>query len=190
MRTRLQVVGAVGLFLCVPGSVLAQPAAASRLPAMEVGLGLEGAWLRAGLYVDTSMVADPMATVRVTLPFTPNLAFEGVFAAGKEMRSHDFDYVTKALYIMQVRHGIWRSAGGDVQVFATYGGAGVWRRVLEYDELQLPMYAVVGTGLQWEVAARAALRVEVQGLAALGYAPVGVRVSTGVSLPIGRVRDP
>jgi hypothetical protein len=190
MRTILQIAGAVGLSLCVTTSALAQPVLASRLSPSEVGFGIDGTWLRAGMYLDTNMVGEPMATLRLTLPFTRNLAFEGVFASGKGVSSEEVDYQTRALYVMQIKHGIWRGAGGDFHVFTTYGAAGIWRRVLAHDEFQPPVYAVAGAGFQWELAARAALRVEVQGVAALGYAPVGARVSLGVSLPIGRDWNP
>jgi hypothetical protein len=190
MRSILQIAAAVGLSLCVTTSALAQPVLASRLSPVEVGFGIDGTWLRGGMYLDTSMVREAMATLRLTLPFTPNLAFEGVVAAGKGASSDELDYQTKALYAMQIKHGIWRGAGGGLHVFATYGAAGVWRRVVRHDEFQPPVYAVAGAGFQWELAARAALRVEVQGVAALAYAPVGARVSMGVSLPIGRDWNP
>ncbi len=67
MSTILQSAGAVGLFLCVTPSALAQPGLPSRLSPIEVGFGIDGTWLRAGMYLDTHMVVAPMVTLRLTL---------------------------------------------------------------------------------------------------------------------------
>jgi hypothetical protein len=156
------------------------------LPPVEFGVAVDRAWIRSGGYLDEPVDSEMMVTLRVTRPFSPNLAFEGTFTASEGIASTDFEYRTKALYALQVRHVVWHRAGAAVQAFVTYGAAGIWRRVLTVDEFHIPLYAVAGGGLQWAVASRAALRVEGQGLAALAYAPVGGRVSVGLSLPFGR----
>ena len=43
---------------------------------MELGVGVDAAQMRAGLYLDTEMVLEPMVNVRLTKPLTANLSFE------------------------------------------------------------------------------------------------------------------
>jgi hypothetical protein len=182
MRSLRPVAAACAFLLTFADAASAQ----TILPPVEVGVGVDGSWIRNGGYLDEPVHSELIVALRVTWPFSSDLAFEGTFSAGEGIVSTDFEYRTKALYTLQVRHVVWHSAGAAVQAFATYGAAGIWRRVLTFDEFHIPLYAVAGGGLQWAVASRAALRVEGQGLAALAYAPVGGRVSVGLSLPLGR----
>ena len=146
--------------------------------------------MRAGLYLDTSMMVEPMVNVRLTKPTTAKLAFEATFAVGGAPSD---DYHTKGLYTLQHKHRLFRPRGRDIHLFATYGAAGVWRQDRMYSRsgaawirnAVLPFYAVAGAGFQWEFAARVALRTEIQGVG-LAYAPVGMRISTGVSVPFAR----
>ena len=155
-------------------------------------MGVDAARLRAGLYLDGGMVLEPMANVRLTKPATANWAFEVTFAIGGPSSA---DYDTKGIYTLQLKQRLWQSSRGDIQVFATYGAAGVWRqdRIYRRDggtwirNAVIPFYAVAGAGVQWEVAARAAVRTEIQGVF-LAWAPVGLRISSGVSIPFARYR--
>ena len=116
------------------------------------------------------------------------------FAVGGTSRS---DYDTRGFYTLQFKHRLWQPSRGDIHVFATYGAAGVWRQDRIYGrsgetwtrDAVIPFYAVAGAGLQWEVAARAAVRTEIQGVG-LAWAPVGLRISTGVSIPFAPVIVP
>jgi hypothetical protein len=174
-----------------PALAQANSAVPHQLPA-EVGVALDAARMREGLYLDTAMVLEPMLNVRLTKPLTANVALEGTFALAGASSS---DYDTKGFFTVQIKHRLWRPSRSDIEVFATYGGAGVWRQDRIYDRsgttwirnAVLPFYAVVGAGLQWEAAARAAIRTEIQGVG-LAWAPVGVRISTGVSIPFAPYR--
>jgi hypothetical protein len=187
----IQLFGAAANIVCWLNSpALAQPDPQAHLPPVEVGLGVDVAQMRAGLYLDEDMVLERMVNVRLTKPFTANLAFEVTFAMGGTSSS---DYDTRGLYTLQLKHGLWRSSRGDIHMFATYGAAGVWRQDRIYGRsggtwirnAVIPFYAVAGAGLQWKVAARAAVRTEIQGVG-LAWAPVGMRISTGISIPFAR----
>jgi hypothetical protein len=188
-----RLLGSAAAIVCGLNSpALAQPAPLAPRPPVEVGVGVDTARLREGLYLDTEMVLEPMVTVRLTKPATANLAFEVTFAVGGTSSS---DYDTKGLYTLQLKHRFWRSSRDDIHLFATYGAAGVWRQDRIYTRTGgiwirnavIPFYAVAGAGLQWDVAARAAVRADIQGVG-LAWAPVGVRMSTGVSIPFARYR--
>jgi len=195
VRVVQQTTAGLAFCICASTSAPAQPVLAAELPPVEVGIAVDWTRMRAGLYLDSKVVVESMANVRLTRPFTPSLAFEGIFAAGRGIGS--YDYHTRAVYALQVKQRLWRRANGDLHVFATYGAAGVWRQIRVYgrsgpridDESHGPLYAVAGAGFQWELAARAALRVEAQGVAAFGYAPVGMRLSAGVSIPFRPYRN-
>ena len=191
MVRAIQRFGAAATIVCGLNSpALAQPE--PPLPPVEVGLGVDAAQMREGLYLDTSMVLEPMVNLRLTKPWTTNVAFEMTFAIGGPSSS---DYDTKGLYTVQLKHRLWRPSRGNIHVFATYGAAGVWRQDRIYGRsggtrirnAVIPFYAVAGAGLQWEVAARAAVRTEIQGVG-LAWAPVGMRISTRVSTPFARYR--
>src|SRR5687768_7406339 len=92
---------------------------------VEVGVGVDAPQLREGLYLDTEIVREPMVNVRLTKPLKLNLAFEVTFAIAGTAAS---DYHTKGLYTLQVKQRLWRRSGDGIQVFATYGAAGVWRQ--------------------------------------------------------------
>ena len=142
--------------------------------------------LRAGLFLDEPVVAEPMMHVRITKPMTPNFAIEAFFAVSKQFNTNDFDYATEALYAIQVKQNVWRLTRGGF--FATYGAVGSWTRVLTYSTLHPPAYLIAGGGFQWQFAERVALRAEAQGVLFAGFAPMGGRLSTGVSIPLGRYR--
>jgi hypothetical protein len=115
-----------------------------KLPPVELGVGVDATWLRAGLFLDEAVVTEPMVHFRATQPVTRNVAIEGIVAVSKWFNTNSFDYRTEALY-------------------------------------------AIG-GFQWEFARRAALRVETQSVLFGGFAPMGGRLSTGVTIPLGRYR--
>ena len=182
----IQLSAAVGMSVSLSVTAVAQTVSTPTLPPFELGVGLDATWMRAGLFLDEGVVAEPMVHFRATQPMTPNLAIEAIFAVSKWFNTNSFDYRTEALYAVQMKHSVWR--GARAGVFATYGAVGSWTRVLTYSTLHPPLYLMAGGGFQQEFARRAAWRVEAQGVMALGYAPVGTRLSTGLSFPFGRYR--
>jgi hypothetical protein len=184
----VQLALAVGMSVSLSATAVAQTSSTStpKLPPVELGVGIDATWLRAGLFLDENVVAEPMVHFRATQPMTPNVAIEAIFAVSRWFNTNDFDYRTEALYAIQAKHNIWRRE--RTGVFATYGATGSWTRVLTYDTWHPPFCLIVGGGFQQEFARRAALRVEMQGVLFAGFAPMGSRLSTGVSFPLGRYR--
>jgi hypothetical protein len=185
MARPIQLFAVVATSLCgLHSPARAQPAP---LPPVELGFGVDTARMQAGLYLDTNMVLEPMVHVRLTKPMTANVALEGTSAIAGASSA---DYDTKGFFTFQIKHRVWRPSRGHISVFATYGGAAVWRQdriygrsgAISIRNAVLPFYAVAGAGLQWHVARRAAVRTELQGVG-LAWAPVGIRISTGVSIP-------
>jgi hypothetical protein len=192
MGRPIRLFGAAAAIVCGLNPPAHAQAASRRhtVPPVEVGVGIDAAQMRAGLYLDGGLVLEPMVNVRLTKPSTTNRAFEVTFALGGTSSS---DYDTKGLYTLQLKHLLWQHSRSDIHLFATYGAAGVWRQDRIYGRggetrirhAVIPFYAVAGAGLQWKVAARAAVRTELQAVG-LAWAPVGLRISTGVSIPFGR----
>jgi hypothetical protein len=182
----IQLSAAVGVSIGLSTTVAGQTPSTPRLAPVELGLGVDATWLRAGLFLDEPVAAEPMMHIRATQPITRKLAIEGIFGVSRWFAAKDFDYRTEALYAIQIKQNIWQSARGDV--FATYGAAGSWTRSLVYNQLTPPFCLTAGGGFQWEFARRAALRVETQGVLFAGFFPMGGKLSTGVSIPIGSYR--
>jgi hypothetical protein len=178
MRT-LRLSAAIGFAIGLTATATAQTPSAQKLPPVELGVGIDATWLRAGLFLDEAVVSEPMVHVRVTRPITPNLAIEAIVAASRWFNSNVFDYRTEVLYAIQIKQRVWNAANRDL--FATYGAAGSWTRVLTHDSLHPPAYLIVGGGFQQQFAQRAALRIEMQGVLFAGFAPMGTRLSTSVS---------
>ena len=176
---------AVGLWVSLSATSFAQTVSPPKLP-VEIGVGIDGTWMRAGLFLDEGVVAEPMVHFRATQPMTPNLAIEGILAISRWFNTNSFDYRTEALYAIQIKHDLLRRARSEM--FATYGAVGSWTRVLTYDTLHPPLYLLIGGGVQQRLSRRAALRVEMQGVLFAGFAPAGARLSTGVSFPLGGYR--
>src|SRR5688500_16640691 len=82
MTRLVQRFGARPILCGLTSSALAQPEQPAPLPPVELGVGVDAALMREGLYLDTGMVLEPMVNVRVTKPLTANLAFEVTFAVG------------------------------------------------------------------------------------------------------------
>jgi hypothetical protein len=172
---------AVGMLVSLSSTLVAQTQSTPKLPSAELGVGVDATWLRAGLFLDEGVVMEPMVHFRATQPLTPTLAIEGIFAVTRWFNTNRFDYATEALYAMQIKQTVWRHPRGGV--FATYGAVGSWTRVLTYDSLHPPFYLTIGGGFEQELSRRTALRVEMQGVLFAGFAPMGVRLSTGVTFP-------
>jgi hypothetical protein len=177
---------AVGVSIGLSTTVAGQAPSTPRLAPVELGVGVDATWLRAGLFLDEPVVAGPMMHVRATQPITRKLAIEGIFGMSRWFTTKDVDYRTEALYAIQIKQNIWRGTRGGF--FVTYGAAGSWTRVLVYNQLTPPFCLTAGGGFQWEIARRAALRVDTQGVLFAGFFPMGGRLSTGVSIPLGSYR--
>ena len=162
----------------------AQTSPSARRPPVELGVGVDATWLRAGLFLDGGIVTEPLVHIRLTQPITPEFGIEAVFGVSRWFKTDAFDYRTEALYSFQAKHYFWRS--GRSGFFATYGAAGSWTRSLVYSKLMPPFYLIAGAGFQREFSRRAAVRFEAQGVMFAGFAPMGARLSTGLSFPFGR----
>jgi hypothetical protein len=152
MRLVQQTAAVFAFWICASTSAPPQPVLGTELPPVEVGIAVDLARMRAGLYLDSKVVVESMANVRLTRPFTPSFAFEGIFAASRGIGS--YNYHTRAVYALQVKQRLWRRADGKLHVFATYGAAGVWRQIRVYGrggpridhESHGPLYVVAGAG--------------------------------------------
>ncbi len=148
---------------------------------------------------------EPTFDVRATVPLTPRFAVEGLFTVGRS--GTEFTTRTEGLFIVQVKQRLESGTRGNFHPFLIYGVAGYWARVSQeevrviddagrlivspafrYTEIDEPVAAVIGGGIQHAFARRAAVRCEAQ-LVTLLYIPLGARLSAGVSIPIGRSYD-
>jgi hypothetical protein len=178
-----QLAAAIGFSVSLGVTADAQTSSTQKLPPTELGVGVDATWLREGLFLDTGIVTEPMVHIRVTQPMTPIVAIEVLLAVSKRFNTNRVDYGTEALYVIQIKQTVWRGARGGV--FATYGAVGSWTRVLTHDTLHPPMFLIAGGGVERELARRAAVRVDAQGVMFGGFAPMGARLSAGVSVPLG-----
>lgn len=188
---------ACGAILCgTPDVVLAQAR-----PPFEFGVGFGG--VATVPYED--ILGDgptaPAIDVRTTAPLTPRFAVEGVFTVGRS--STDYYRRTEGLFLIQVRQRLASATRGAFHGFLTYGATGYWARVsqkevrfvddagqlqvspgFQYTEIDEPVVAVLGGGVQYALGRRAAIRADAQYVTFV-YIPLGVRFSGGVSVPLG-----
>jgi hypothetical protein len=142
-----------------------------------------------------------MPYVRLTIPFARRFAVEGSVGFYTEYEP------LEGFYGVQIKQRIVRASNAETEIFATYGALGWYSfqaaRTISYTyhgttevyhlaahtDFQPPEVAVVGAGIERRVAARLALRGDVQGLVCVVCPAAGARVSLSVSMPIGRVND-
>jgi hypothetical protein len=145
---------------------------------------------------------QPAIHLRVTVPFTPRFSFEALTTISSSTSEPASDR-TDGLYIFQVKQRLVSASGERFHAFLTYGSAGYYARfhqnattitrpggtrydIVEYRYSQTdpPFFAVVGGGFQRELGRRAAFRADAQMVTLLWF-PVAVRLSAGISIPIG-----
>ncbi len=153
---------------------------------VEVGVGSGGVMSWAGGGGDLRVTVTVPRNERRSME-----AFAGIY------RGDDF-VNTRGVYGFQIKQPIvrWRRPG--FEPFATFGAMGVIARAESTDcrtapcrhdvstRVLPPFLGLAGLGAQYAVTPRVAVRVEAQA-GVLLFFPVGVRVSAGVAIPIGRV---
>jgi hypothetical protein len=152
---------------------------------MEVGIGAGGA---ASWWAPS--VAGP--EVRVSAPMGDGKTIEAIGGVSAVRVAGD----TVGFYGLQMRRHLRRDAGNDVQPFISYGVIGVFINSRPDDRyvpgpsrtfVTPPFIGLIGGGAQRRVTSRLNARLEVQAVMAL-VVPVGMRVSAGVSVPVGKTR--
>src|SRR3954470_3422537 len=181
---------------------LKAPEAVAQRPPVEAGAGFTR--LIVNEYEDFFSGGPDMlgVDVRTTVPFSPRFSVEGVITVGQ--RNTDFLDRIEGLYLIQVKQRLQRATHGRFHTFLTYGAAGYWahvsvpevripqpgggttiRRRTTYHEIDQPLAAVIGVGVQHALMPHLAVRAEAQLITVL-YIPIGPRFSAGVSIPVGR----
>jgi hypothetical protein len=183
------------------GSAAENQAPPNRHPPPEVGVGVDRLFPVYGDYV-TDNVDEPIAHVRVTLPFMPRFAFEGIGTIGR--RGNEYWQRTEGLFFLQIRQRLRRDQHHPFQPFITYGAVGYYSHLTQrdyqvpqpgggektysgfsYTETEPPLATAFGAGFQQQLGSHVALRADAQ-LVTFVYLPLGFRLSGGVSIPIRR----
>jgi hypothetical protein len=175
------------LFILLLLTATARPALAQ--PA-EAGAGVGGVHIRDIDFLQPERFG-PSAEFRLTAPLTRRFAIEGTLSLKRETAA--FERRTRGLYSVQLRQTLLDASSTRVQYFVTYGSVGSFAHVSSprfsaYDEVEPPLYGIIGAGGQRRLGERLAVRADAQLLTVL-WVPLGVRVSAGVSLPFGRYVD-
>ena len=185
--------------------ILLSAAAASAqdpLPLPEIGAGYGGLIVKEKGGDMTVGASQPAIHLRATVPFTPRFSFEALTTISSSTTEPGFDR-TNGLYIFQVKQRLGGATDQRSYAFLTYGAAGYYGRfhqnpvsvtlpggrqenIVEYtyNQTDPPFFAVVGGGVQHDLGRRVAFRADAQ-LVTLAWHPVAVRLSAGISLPIG-----
>jgi hypothetical protein len=183
----------------------ADPAAAQERPAAEIGVGGSGVpMLNVDFFTDGRDLGGP--DVRITLPFTPRFSFESLVTLGS--RRDGYNRRLEGFYLFQVKQRLRSATRGRFHAFLTYGGAGYYAQVWQpetqipvvgggtitrpartYNEVDPPLAAVPGVGVQHAVARHLAVRLDAQ-LITILYYPVGGRFSASVSIPFSAYPTP
>jgi hypothetical protein len=153
---------------------------------VELGIGAGGAaswWSQSG-------VAGP--EVRVSAPMGDRKTIEAIGGVSAVRVAGD----TVGFYGVQIQQRLRRAEGSDVQPFVSYGVIGVFfnsgsdyafKPGPSHTVVTPPFIGLLGGGAQRRITSRLNARLEVQAVMAL-VVPVGVRVSAGVSVPVGKRR--
>jgi hypothetical protein len=144
---------------------------------VELGIGAGGA----ASWWSPSSVAGP--EVRVSAPMGDRKTIEAIGGVSAVRVAGD----TVGFYGVQMRQRLRHAEDGDVQPFFSYGVIGVFFNS-SHTIVTAPFIGLIGGGAQRRVTSRLNARLEVQAVMAL-VVPVGVRVSAGVSVPVGRARQ-
>jgi hypothetical protein len=145
--------------------------------------------------------ARAIPSLRMTIPLQPRFALEAFVSAPQ--REYDSFY---GMYGFQMKQRIVRASSDRIEIFATYGTMGTYdhspardyvytshdgkpyiEHVASRTEVRMPIIALAGIGAQQRVARRLAVRADAQALVYPFYPGVGVLLSVGVSVPIGRI---
>ena len=89
------------------------------------------------------------------------------------------------LYAVQFKRPLPSVGTHDTSLFLTYGAGGVFVYDPRRSYVTPPVLGFIGGGIEQRIAARLAIRADVQGVTAL-VIPVGVRVAIGASVAVGR----
>jgi hypothetical protein len=170
-------------------------------PPVEVGVGMT-AVARVpdedfGLPANT-----PGAVVRATVPFTTRYSIEGLMTVSR--RKQPFFRTVEGFYLIQINQRILSGTRGGFHPFVTYGAAGYFRHVraspykvpsaggrfrtyggFSYLEVDQPIAALFGAGVQHVLNRRLAVRAEAQ-LVTVLWIPLAGRFDASASIPIGR----
>ena len=152
---------------------------------VELGIGAGGA----ASWLTSSGVAGP--EVRVSAPMGDRKTIEVIGGVSAVRVAGD----TVGFYGVQMQRRLRRVEDGDFQPFFSYGLIGVFvnsRSGFGANGSRIfvvpPFIGLIGGGTQRRITPRLSARLEVQGVMALAV-PLGVRVSAGVSVPVGRARQ-
>jgi len=145
--------------------------------------------------------ATAMANLRVTAPFARRFALESFISIPRRQYESYF-----GVYGIQVKQRLVGLSRRQTEVFATYGAMGIYDHSPAHDyqfstyggrveryrepshtEISLPLFALIGVGVEQRVAHRLAVRFETQGFVYVIYPVGGARLLAGVSVPVGRV---
>lgn len=189
---------AAALLVLLSAAASAQDA----LPLPELGAGYGGLIVKEKGGDMTVGSSQPAIHLRVTVPFTPRFSFEALTTISSGTSEPGFDRVN-GLYILQVKQRLGGAVAQRSHAFLTYGAAGYFARfhqnpvtitrpggtqyeIVEYryNQTDPPFFAVVGGGFQRDLGRRVAFRADAQ-LVTLLWVPVAVRLSAGVSVPLG-----
>ena len=145
--------------------------------------------------------AAAIANLRVTAPFARRFALESFVSIPRREYESYF-----GIYGIQVKQRLVGLSRRQTEVFATYGAMGTYDHSPAHDyqfstydgrvekyrepsrtEITLPLFALIGMGVEQRVAHRLAVRFEAQGFICVIYPVGGARLLAGVSVPVGRV---
>ena len=168
--------------------------------AVEVGASVDGF----GAVTSFGGGGLAFANVRAGVPLARRFSLEA-FVAVPRKDSGSFIGV----YGIQVKQRLVRASSATREVFATYGGIGLYEhtpaqegryttsagRTMAYRTeastfVSPPLLPMIGAGLQQRLSNRVGVRVEAQGFPWPYPVAVVVRVSAGVSIALGRAAAP
>jgi hypothetical protein len=171
------------------------------MPKPELGVGVTG--LSTYQYEDflSSDIPAPAVTGRLTIPVTPRFSFDGSVDVSR--RTGEQFSRTDTFYLLQVKQRLRSTTRGSFHAFLTYGVAGYYQRFHQKEvhatlpngqptvtpdfirtEHEGPAITLIGGGVQFGLAKRLAVRAEAQMVSFL-VIPLGVRVTGGLSIPLG-----
>lgn len=171
----------------VAGATAASAQAPSGRAAPELGLGYTS--LKLFPVLDNGAQTDHDADLRVTAPLTRRFAVEGFVTIGR-YRNQWQEREERGFYGVQIKQRLAGIGGDRFHAFVTYGSAGQDSRVHLFGRtehhLTPPWLPLAGGGFQQTLGqSRMAWRVDAQAVL-FAYVPFGLRVSTGLSIPLAR----
>jgi hypothetical protein len=130
---------------------------------------------------------EALLEVTATVPLTNRFAIEAFVNRGSRER---FEGRSEGMFAFQIQQRL--RPVGPLQPFLTYGLSGYYysdsypgaRIVVRFSQVDFGPIPVVGGGLSYRVSRHLALRGDMQAIC-IFIVPVGVRVTGGVSIPLG-----